>query len=182
MGGMMVKITTVFLVFFMRTCALLAQTVPMPSFDFDNIDGGTHSTDAWRGKPILFVNTASMCAFTPQYEQLQALYDRYNEQGLIVLAIPSDDFNQEMETSAEVKDFCTVNYDITLPMTTISKVRRGKVHPFYAWMKREYDWVPGWNFSKVLIGVNGAVLGTWGPTVKPDNAKIVKLIETELTQ
>ncbi|MDB5665428.1 MAG: glutathione peroxidase, partial [Cypionkella sp.] len=105
----------------------------VPSFKFTAIDGGSYDTAQWRGKPVLLVNTASMCGFTPQYEDLQALSDSYGDKA-VVLAVPSDDFNQELASDAEVKDFCALNYDLTLPMTTITHVAAGDVHPFYAWV------------------------------------------------
>lgn len=92
---------------------------------FGSIDGGTLSINQWLGQSVLVVNTASQCAFTQQYRGLQNLYDAYRDQGLIVLAVPSDDFNQELASDAEVKDFCELQYGIDLPMTVITNVKRG---------------------------------------------------------
>lgn len=149
-------------------------------FTFDAIEGGTLSLDDWRGRPVLVVNTASRCGFTPQYDELQTLYDRYRDQGLIVLAVPSDDFNQELSTAADVKEFCTVNFNLTLPMTDITHVKGPKAHPFYAWVRASTGFVPGWNFNKVLIAPDGSLAGTFGSTVKPLSGKITGPIEAML--
>lgn len=139
---------------------------PAPSFTFPAIDGGTYDTAQWRGKPVLVVNTASMCGFTPQYEDLQALSDLYGDRA-VILAVPSDDFNQELASDVEVKDFCALNYNLTLPMTTIQHVAKGDVLPFYAWVKESTGFVPGWNFNKILLGPDGQIVGTWGAPAKP---------------
>lgn len=137
-----------------------------PGFTFASIDGGDYRTEDWRGKPVLVVNTASMCGFTPQYAGMQKLQDHLGDKG-VVLAVPSDDFNQELATEAEVKDFCALNYGLTLPMTTIQHVAKGEVHPFYAWVKQERGFVPGWNFNKVLLGPDGQIVETWGSLTDP---------------
>ncbi len=142
---------------------------PAPSFQFTAIDGGSYDTAKWRGKPVLVVNTASMCGYTPQYADLQALSDHYGDKA-VVLAVPSDDFNQELASEAEVKDFCELNYNLTLPMTTIAHVAAGEVHPFYAWISDTIGFVPGWNFNKVLIGPDGAFVQAWGSDDQPMGA------------
>lgn len=151
-----------------------------PDFTFDSIDGGKIDLAQWRGKPVLVVNTASLCGFTGQYEDLQALQDRYAPRGLVVLAVPSDDFAQELGTADEVKEFCAVNFDLTLPMTTITHVKGAKAHPFYRWMKDQHGFAPGWNFNKILLGPDGAPLGTWGAPVRPLSAPIVGAVEAAL--
>ena len=168
----------------MRLIAILSLfTAPAfaeaPAFSFPSIDGGSYSTAEWRGKPVLVVNTASLCGFTPQYENLQDLADRY-EGRAVVLAVPSDDFNQELASDAEVKEFCELNYNITLPMTTIEHVAKGAVHPFYAWVRQQTGFVPGWNFNKVLIAPDGSIAGTFGAPVKPEGPQIAGRIEAML--
>jgi len=106
------------------------QSAPLTG-EFSSIDGGTLSIEDWRGQPILVVNTASQCGFTGQYSALQNVYDTYSERGLVVLAIPSDSFNQELESAEKVKQFCELNYDLTLPMTDINPAIGLKAHPFY---------------------------------------------------
>jgi glutathione peroxidase len=143
---------------------------------FTNIDGGEHRLEDWRGRPVLVVNTASRCAFTRQYDGLQALYDTYRDRGLVVLAVPSQDFRQELATEEEVKDFCEVNFDLDLPMTGITSVRGNDAHPFFAAVRRETGFEPAWNFSKILIAPDGEVAGTWGSVTEPSAPAIVDAI------
>ncbi|GGH39359.1 glutathione peroxidase [Cribrihabitans marinus] len=144
---------------------------------FASIDGGTHSLEAWRGRPVLVVNTASQCAFTGQYAALQKVYDAYKARGLVVLAVPSDDFNQELDSAAEVKAFCELNYDLDLPMTDITPVTGPDAHPFYKSVRSATGFAPRWNFNKVLIGPDGDVVATYGSATRPDSRKIVDRIE-----
>lgn len=164
------------LIFALLATPALAEA---PVFTFPSIDGGTLATADWRGKPVLVVNTASLCGFTPQYENLQTLSDRYQGRA-VVLAVPSDDFAQELASAAEVKKFCATNFDLTLPMTTIQHVAKGDLHPFYAWVQAAYGFTPGWNFNKVLIGPDGAFVQAWGSTTKPDSTQITKAIDALL--
>lgn len=147
---------------------------------FASIDGGTLAIEDWRGRPVLVTNTASRCGFTPQYDDLQALYDRYRTDGLIVLAVPSNDFRQELETAEEVKEFCEVNFGLDIPMTDITSVRGATAHPFYRALKERTGFEPAWNFTKVLIGPDGEFVAAWGSVVKPTAPKIVKEIEALL--
>jgi glutathione peroxidase len=149
---------------------------------FNSIDGGTLDLADWAGRPVLVVNTASQCGFTPQYRGLQELYDTYREAGLVVLAVPSDDFNQELEDAGAVKDFCEINYGLDLPMTDITPVRGAEAHPFYRAVKDQTGFSPRWNFNKVLIGPDGAVLGTWGATTRPTARPIIRAVEAALGQ
>lgn len=144
---------------------------------FANIDGGTLSLNQWAGQPVLVVNTASQCGFTGQYEGLQALYDNFKERGLVVLAVPSDDFNQELASGSEVKEFCEIAFGLDLPMADITHVKGGKAHAFYKAVEAETGFVPRWNFNKVLIGPDGKVVGTWGATAKPRSPEILRAIE-----
>jgi glutathione peroxidase len=151
-------------------------------FVFESIDGGTLSLDEWKGQPILVVNTASRCGFTRQYDELQALYDRYRDQGLVVLAVPSNDFRQELATNEDVAEFCEVNFGLDIPMTTITHVKGDKAHPFFAWLARAEGFTPGWNFNKVLIAPDGSVAGTFGSPVKPLSGQITSRIEAMLAK
>ena len=163
--------------------ALMAGVAPAgtaaPSFSFPSIDGGNYSTADWRGKPVLVVNTASRCGYTPQYEALQALSDQY-EGRAIVLAVPSDDFNQELGSDAEVKAFCDLNYALTLPMTTIEHVAEGDVHPLFGWLRDTTGYVPGWNFNKVLLGADGQFIASWGSNTTPMSGKITGAIDAAI--
>ena len=152
----------------------------IPYVEFPSIDGGVLDTNEWRGRPYLVVNTASRCGFTRQYSAMQNLYDKYRDDGLVVLAVPSDDFNQELNTDAAVKDFCELSYGLDMPMTSRLSIRGNDAHPFYKAVKSEGGFVPMWNFSKVLIGGEGQVLGTWGSLTNPMSSKITSVIETAL--
>lgn len=147
---------------------------------FASIDGGTLTLSQWEGRPVLVVNTASLCAFTEQYRGLQALYDRYRERGLVVLAVPSDDFNQELDDSAAVKDFCELVYGLDLPMTDITPVKGRDAHPFYRSLRQEAGFTPRWNFNKVLLDANGDLVETFGARDRPMSPKIVGQIEALL--
>lgn len=147
---------------------------------FPSIDGGNIALDDFAGRPVLVVNTASQCGFTYQYDGLQALYDRYNVRGLVVLAVPSDDFNQELDSAAQVKEFCELNFNLTLPMADMVHVRGAKAHPFYKAVKSQTGFEPQWNFYKVLIGPDGVVVETWGSSAQPDSGAIPRAIEALL--
>jgi glutathione peroxidase len=158
----------------------LAASLPLQAqagYSFAGIDGGMIDLAGFAGQPVLVVNTASQCGFTPQYDDLQALQDRYGDRGLVVLAVPSDDFNQELADESQVKEFCAVNFDLTLPMTEITPVTGAAAHPFYRWLSAEHGFEPAWNFNKVLIGPKGEVVATWGSTTRPTSRAIVSQIE-----
>ncbi len=147
---------------------------------FGSIDGGMIDLADFAGKPVLVVNTASQCGFTGQYDGMQALYDAYRDRGLVVLAVPSDDFDQELASADAVKEFCEVNFSLTLPMTEITPVTGPEAHPFFARIKAETGFEPAWNFNKVLLDGAGKVVGTWGSQVKPQSPGIVGAIEAVL--
>ena len=153
----------------------------LPVFEFDSADGGIISSTDWAGKTVLVVNAASRCGFAPQYDALQDLHETHADAGLIVLAIPSDDFQQELDTIDQVKEFCELNFGLTLPMTDITHVIGDNAHPFYQWMRDEHDFEPQWNFNKVLFGPDGDLIGTWGSIVTPDSPEITGAITDALS-
>lgn len=156
---------------------VLAPAAVLAGFRFDAIEGGSIDLDSFAGRPVLVVNTASLCAFSGKFDDLQALHERYGPRGLVVLAVPSDDFDQELATGAEVREFCAMNFDLTLPMTEITEVTGPEAHPFYAWLAREHGFIPRWNFNKVLIGPEGQVVATWGAMTNPASRAILSKIE-----
>ncbi|SNX74605.1 glutathione peroxidase [Cereibacter ovatus] len=161
--------------------ALSAQAAELPAFRFDAIEGGEIRLDDLRAHgPVLVVNTASLCGYTPQYDDLQALADRFGPRGLTVLAVPSDDFRQELANADEVRDFCAVNFDLTIPMTTITPVTGKGAHPFYRWLAERHGFVPGWNFQKVLLSPAGEAVATWGSPVRPTSGAITDRVEALL--
>ena len=152
----------------------------LAGFSFTAIEGGQIDLDAWRGNPVLVVNTASQCGYTGQYEDLQILQDIYGARGFHVLAVPSNDFAQELADEAAVKEFCDVNFGLSIAMTEITNVTGNAAHPFYAWVKAETGFEPEWNFNKVLINAEGDVVATWGSGQNPTSAAITKRIEALL--
>jgi glutathione peroxidase len=150
------------------------------SFRFDSIDGGQYDMTEWRGRPVLVVNTASLCGYTPQYDELQVLHEDYGPRGLVVLAVPSDDFRQELGSDEDVAEFCEVNFGLTLPMTTITPVRGSDAHPFYRWLRETYGFEPGWNFNKVLLDGQGRMVQSFGSNTRPTGRRMRREIEALL--
>ena len=148
-------------------------------FRFPSIDGGEIGFSDWEG-PVLVANTASLCGFTPQLAELQALWESHGPRGLTVLAVPSDSFRQELGSDKEVSEFCTIQYGITMPMATITPVTGEGAHPFFAWLRETAGFEPRWNFNKVLIGADGAVLGTWVSGESPTGPEITAAVEAAL--
>lgn len=135
-------------------------------FSFKSIDGGDLPLSQFRGKPVLVVNTASECGYTPQYKDLQALWQAYRDRGLVVLGVPSNDFGgQEPGTEAEIKRFCERQYAVDFPLASKEVVSGADAHPFYKWAAEigGSDAAPRWNFHKYLIGPDGK-LAAWFPT------------------
>ena len=146
------------------------------AYDFTarNIDGAEQPLAAYRGKPLLVVNVASKCGFTPQYEGLQALYARFHGQGLEVLGFPCDQFgHQEPGDESEIKTFCSTRYDVTFPMFAKIEVNGANAHPLYQWLKSEKTGILGteaikWNFTKFLVDRTGRVVRRYAPTDTPE--------------
>jgi glutathione peroxidase len=152
-------------------------------FEFGSLDGGTLPLASWRGHPVLVVNTASFCGYTPQYRDLEALWRRYRERGLVVLGVPSNDFGaQEPGSAAEIKQFCETNYQIDFPLTEKYRVIGGGAHPFYRWVAAQLGeaGTPRWNFHKYLIGPDGTLAGAWPSQIGPLDPAITGEIETML--
>jgi len=149
---------------------------------FAAIGGGTIALDALAGRAVLVVNTASLCGLTPQLAALQALDTQFRDRGLVVLAVPSGDFDQELADDDAVKAFCDVTFGLTIPMTTITPVLGAKAHPLYRWLADSAGFVPEWNFAKALIGRDGTVAGTWDAALPPDSAPILAAIDAALAR
>lgn len=150
---------------------------------FISIEGDPMPMSGFRGRPVLLVNTASLCGFTPQYEGLQALHETYRDRGLVVLGVPSNDFGgQEPGTEAEIKEFCEVNFQVTFPMTEKQVVRGNEAHSLYKWAREALGpkGVPRWNFHKILIDGDGRAVDAWPSTSRPQSTEIVSAIESVL--
>mgnify|MGYP001972235354 CR=1 FL=1 len=150
-------------------------------FDFkiNSINGKMINFNDYKGKVVLLVNTASYCGFTKQYNDLQILWDKYKSKGLIVLAIPSNSFNQEKNSDEEVKKFCEINFNINFPISTITDVKGDSSHQIYIWAKKNYgkSAIPKWNFHKILINKDGEIEDTYTSFTNPTSKKITKKIE-----
>ncbi|HSS65464.1 MAG TPA: glutathione peroxidase [Gammaproteobacteria bacterium] len=149
-------------------------------FEFESIDGESLPLSRFRGHPVLIVNTASECGYTPQYEGLQALWRRYKNRGLVVVGVPSNDFGaQEPGDENQIEQFCRLNYGIDFPMTSKVSVLGGNAHPFYRWVESEFGEAasPRWNFHKYLIGPDGTLVGMWPSDADPRCDEIMDAIE-----
>ena len=146
-------------------------------------DGKEHSLAEYRGKTLLIVNTASRCGFTPQYEGLEALYEKYRARGFEVLAFPANDFmHQEPGTDAEIQSFCSLTYKTKFPVFAKISVRGHAMAPLYAFLTRDSGFkgeIP-WNFTKFLVGPDGRVVARFAPPVKPLDPKVTAQIESLL--
>ena len=150
------------------------------AFAFTSIDGGPLPLEGFAGRPVLVVNTASMCGFTYQYTALQRLWDSYRHRGLIVLGVPSNDFGgQEPGSAAEIKTFCEVNFAVDFPLTEKVHVKGEAAHPLFAWLRQELGLQAGprWNFHKYLIAADGRVVDAWPSSVEPDAPAITAAVE-----
>ena len=151
-------------------------------FKINSISGDIIDLNDFKGKPVLVVNTASYCGFTKQYDDMQELWQRYKDKGLIVLGIPSNSFNQEKTNNNDVKEFCEVNFNINFPLTEITNVRGDNAHEIYKWAKENYgkSAVPKWNFYKILINKEGKIEDTYASLTSPTSNKMMKKIENLL--
>jgi glutathione peroxidase len=146
------------------------------AYDFSakTLEGTELLLDAYRGKAMLVVNTASKCGFTPQYTGLEKLWRKYQDKGLVVLGFPCDQFgHQEPGDEEEIKNFCSLTYDVSFPMFSKIEVNGAKAHPLYKWLKSEKSGLLGlegikWNFTKFLVGKDGQVLKRYAPTDTPE--------------
>jgi glutathione peroxidase len=161
-------------------------------YDFTarDIDGNSRSLAEWRGKTLLIVNVASKCGFTPQYQGLETLWQDRRDKGLVVLGFPCDQFgHQEPGDEAEIKTFCSTQYDVTFPMFAKIEVNGEKAHPLYRYLKKEKKGLLGplgggaikWNFTKFLADRKGRVVARYGSTTKPESlaADIEKLLRAK---
>ena len=153
-------------------------------FAFQSLQGASMPLDRWRGQPLLLVNTASECGFTPQYAKLQALGEEYRPSGLVVVGIPCHDFDaQEPGDETTIQDFCTSQFGITFPMTEKQHILGKDAHPLFLTLREEYtsDILPTWNFFKYLFGQDGNLLHHWPSNIEPDELGFRHEIERNLS-
>lgn len=148
-----------------------------------NIDGDTFDFAKLEGKKVLVVNTASKCGFTPQYKELEDLYQLYKDRNFVIIAFPANNFlKQEPGTNEEIKEFCEMNYKITFPIMSKISVKGSDIDPIYKWLtnKNENGVMNApvkWNFQKFMIDENGKLVGVLPPKVNPKSIEIINWIE-----
>lgn len=137
--------------------------------------------DAYQGKVVLVVNTASKCAFTGQYEGLEALYATYRDRGLVVIGFPSNDFgSQEPGSEAQIQDFCRLTYSVRFPMFAKTTVKKGQAEPLFEGLATAAGRYPKWNFHKYLIGRDGRLVDDFLSWTSPQSSTVIKAIEASL--
>lgn len=164
---------------------MAAQTGSVYDFTMNDIDGKPTPLNKYRGKVLLLVNTASKCGNTPQYSDLEAIYEKYQDRGLEVLAFPANNFGQqEPGTNQEIKGFCLTKYSVTFPLFSKISVKGDDKHPLYRYLTEQSPF-PGeveWNFQKYLVDRSGKVIARYHHRTKPLSDEIVKEIETALAK
>jgi glutathione peroxidase len=169
-----------------RPAAVDAKVPTLYDFTVTDIDGNPVSLSAYKGKVLLFVNTASRCGFTSQYAGLEKIYQKYHKRGFEVLAFPSNNFlRQEPGTNKEIKAFCSSRFNITFPLFAKISVRGRDQHPLYAFLTNRklhpaFGGAIGWNFNKFLVDREGKVIARFGSRVRPESTNIVQQIEKYL--
>ena len=151
-------------------------------FSIESISGEDIVLADYKDKVVLLVNTASQCGFTPQYAGLQKIYDRYKDDGFVVLGVPSDDFNQELSSDDDVKKFCEIRYGVNFPLTSIQKIKGDGAHPLYKWISGNTSVIgqPRWNFHKYLISKEGQILNWFSSMTSPTSEGLLKQVEEAL--
>jgi len=151
-------------------------------FTIESISGETINLSDYKSKVVLLVNTASKCGFTPQYSGLQKIYERYKNDGFVVLGVPTNDFNQELSKESDVKEFCEIRFGVEFPMSSIQPIRGENAHPIYKWIQANVSVIgqPRWNFHKYLIGKDGKIINWFSSMTSPTSEGLVNQIETAL--
>ena len=153
------------------------------AFTFDGLDGGRILLASYAGRPMMIVNTASQCGYTPQFAGLQTLWTRYRDKGMLVLGVPSNDFgSQEPGGAKEIHATAQGEYHVSFPLTQKTVVKGADAHPFYRWAAAERPLqAPRWNFHTYLIGRDGALKAAFASAVEPTEPKVIAAIETEFS-
>lgn len=157
-----------------------AANVDFYHFPLKTLQGETFDLSAYQNQPILVVNTASKCGFTPQFETLENMYKTYKNQGLLVIGFPSNDFKQEHSTNKEIGDFCKLTYKVEFPMMEKSAVRGKDANPFYQALAKKTGTTPKWNFYKYLILPGGKEVYAFSSITQPDSEDIMGKIRPYL--
>ncbi len=165
------------------TSSSFSQIKSLHDFTVKDIDGKEFNLSTLKGKKVLIVNTASKCGFTPQYEDLQKLYEKYSSNDLVIIGFPANNFmSQEPGSNSEIKQFCTSKYNVTFPMMSKISVKGDDIHPLYQWLTKKelngkLDSKVKWNFQKYMIDENGDFVDVAYPKTNPLDNQIVNWIE-----
>ncbi len=175
------------LVAILSFAATLCAGESVYNFTLPSIDGEPTALSSYKGKVILLVNVASRCGFTPQYSALESIYEKYKDQGLVILGFPANNFGaQEPGTNAEIKTFCSTKYNVSFPMFAKVSVKGADCTPLYQYLTQQAN--PSltgdikWNFTKFLVDRNGNVVARFESKVKPGSPEVVDAIEKLLKQ
>ena len=162
-----------------------AGAQPVLAGSMKSVEGKTVALDSYIGKVVLVVNTASHCGYTPQYSDLQKVYERYADQGFVILGFPSNDFQQEFTDDGEIKSFCSTNYGVTFPLFSRSSVIGPDANPVFAALAAEPDDIgapPQWNFTKYLLDRDGTPVSRWPSNMDPAAPSVTNVIEALLAK
>jgi glutathione peroxidase len=152
-------------------------------FTLNDIDGKPVPLAEYKGKVVLIVNVASKCGFTPQYTGLEALYEKYKDQGFVIVGVPANNFgSQEPGTNEEIKTFCSRKYNVSFPMMSKVSVKGDDITPLYKYLTTAKGGDVKWNFTKFLIGKDGEIAGRFESAVKPDDPALTGAVESALKQ
>ena len=170
---------TLLLILFLTVAnySMAEKSISIYDFNITDIDNNIVNLSKFNGKPILLVNTASRCGFTPQYEGLQNIFVKYKSTDLTIIATTSNSFNQEFDNTEDIKKICLVNYGVGFITSSPLNVKGDNSHPIYKWIKTEYKKSPKWNFYKYLFDRKGILVDSWSSITKPDSSKIIRKIE-----
>lgn len=178
----------------MKSMLFIASILPVFSlaisspldFKMKDIDGKELDLAKWKGKAVLFVNVASQCGYTPQYEEMQKLWEKYKEKGLVLVGVPANEFGaQEPGTNEEIKQFCASKYKVSFPMLGKIVVKGEGIHPLYKFLTEketnpQFAGEVRWNFTKFLVGRDGKIAGRFESKVKPLSKELVEAVEKAL--
>ncbi len=181
----MKKISSLILLLLIGT-TVMSQSKSFYDFNVKNIDGEEFDLSSLKGKKVLVVNTASKCGLTPQYEDLQKLYEKYSQNNFVIIGFPSNKFGkQEPGSDEEIKEFCTSKYEVTFPIMSKISVKGDDIHPLYKWLTKKeqngkMDSKVKWNFQKYMIDEEGNFVDVVSPKTNPLDDKIVHWIEDKM--
>ena len=166
--------------------SLIASDKTVYDFTLNSIDGQPTPLSNFKGKIVLLVNVASRCGYTPQYSALESVYEKYKSQGFVIIGIPANNFGaQEPGSNQEIKTFCTRKYNVTFPMMAKVSVKGSDITPLYQFLTDKTAHTKsggeiGWNFTKFLVGPDGAVVARFSSEIEPDSKQVTSAIEKEL--